>query len=371
MLFLSFFLMVHICLAHPFDAQLVGHRMELSLQRDKIHLDYRLELPLTLLKEDMEQFVSNNPNIIDRDELTESFLERKSQELISEVSLRINDQQVEWKPALKGQKSLQREGKFAIFDMELSAPLTEDIHTVSIINQIHMESQSIFHHTLRVNSDVELYDTDLLPVNDQGVRERFHGQWVASEKLREIRLSYSSRSHTSAVIYEFWRKLNRFPSQIDAPAALIPLSFKSQWISGDVNPYFAIFLMILMLMTTIFFGTHPKSRVFFLIGLGLVSLIFNLSHEWMIGLTELVLTSVLVLLFFWKKAYPTLGMWGVALIGLSTGSSVMGFVSTVLCGAVYCIMGKKEYFSSQTIRRWVAFVLLVEVLLAGWLFFTE
>ena len=131
-LFCSFFLsVVH---AHPFDARVVGHQMEVELSSVALSVRYQLELPLTILRSDMLEIKQQNPNVSSPDELTKRLLEQKHAEIADGFKLRLNNKLASWTETSLIQEALLQEGQFAVFRVHLDAKLEDSVQQVALIN---------------------------------------------------------------------------------------------------------------------------------------------------------------------------------------------------------------------------------------------
>ena len=54
--------------------------------------------------------------------------------------------------------------------VHLDAKLEDSVQQVALINQLYMDEQSIFNHSLSVGPDAQLLDTDIFPRSENGRR---------------------------------------------------------------------------------------------------------------------------------------------------------------------------------------------------------
>ena len=87
--------LVQIVWSHPFDVDFFGHDLQIDLKRESLEVEYVLEVPFTVLKEDVRRFgqkVKKKPGL----NRGEEFLDRHYAEIQDELQLQIDGENVDW-----------------------------------------------------------------------------------------------------------------------------------------------------------------------------------------------------------------------------------------------------------------------------------
>lgn len=362
-LFCSFFLSA--VYAHPFDARVVGHQMQVELRKTSIHVQYQLELPLTILRRDMLEIKEEFPDVTDSEALTLRLLEQKHSEIVDGFKIRFNDHLAVWTNTLMTQETLLQEGQFAVFRVQLDADLDSSVHQVALINQLYMDEQSIFNHQLLMSPAIRLLDTDIIPLSDLGRRQNYHGTWQSEPWLRELRLSFEHVIPIKAVVDKHWRLSNGWSELQSASEVLVPKSLRKRWLLGTLCASEAIgivFSVILLLLLSSRYRKSPKSVA---IVLGCSGPILLFGNSLQPGMVELVIgigLGVIGLLSSVRLGAEFLCL-ALLLVGMSTGNSIVD--SAVFLGGICVSLLVKSVMGPPWLEKAMRITSVVVSILLG------
>jgi len=190
------FCFISFALAHPFDAELYGHDLKLSIVDQTLSLEYHAEVPFQVVQQELSTLLAKNRQLPLAD-LRTQYLSSRYESLQQGLSLQIDGELQTWNEVAPFSEKLKKEGQFLIFQLQLSHPIAEGAHQISILNQNYIDQLSIY------RSDVVFDDGIWIDKHDV-IQPR---QWSKEASMQELRLSVRVLPQVWHRAYDFWSQL--------------------------------------------------------------------------------------------------------------------------------------------------------------------
>lgn len=198
-------------LAHPFDARWFGHRLDVRLRPDLVEVDLSVEVPMVDLLADMRREFSGVAQPGPEDLV--AFNASLHRELRDAVRLYVDEKPVAWLPEPDGSVPEPRfENQFAVYSLQLTAPIAEGSQTLNLTNGIFPDEPSIFSTTVQVDGALIVDGYSLLDVEGGEVIASRESQWRTDEESREVRLSFRQRTGLDAAMSRGMQTLSGQPA---------------------------------------------------------------------------------------------------------------------------------------------------------------
>jgi len=289
------FCFVSFAFAHPFDAELYGHDLEVSLLKNTLHVTYRAEVPYQVVQQELRELLEDNRHI-PLDDLRTQYLSNRYGALQQGLSLQIDGQEMSWENIKPFPQKLKKEGQFLRFQVQLSHNLSVGAHQISIWNQNYREQLSVYRSDIRYDNGVWIDEHD---VNEPQ-------KWSKEKSMQELRMSFRFLPSIWSQTYKTWSDIIQdedVKHVRSAPQPSILLQMKRRKIPLEIA-----FLSCFLLALVSFFS--PMNRNFYSLGQLLILIGVGMALE-QLGDARLPVGMVLGLicairsralaLFFWLQ----------------------------------------------------------------------
>ena len=184
------FCFLSLALAHPFDAELYGHDLQVSFVENTMEVVYHAEVPYPVVQQELRDFLEKNRHV-PLDELRTQYLANRYGELKEGLSLQVDGNDTTWETTAPFPQTLQKEGQFLRFRLQLSHSFDRGAYQISIWNQNHRDQLSVYRSDIRYDAGVWIDEYDL----------EHPRKWSKDEARQELRMSLR-------FLPSFWRMLS-------------------------------------------------------------------------------------------------------------------------------------------------------------------
>ena len=188
--------------AHPFDAKLYGHDIQISLEQGNLSVSYQLEIPFDVVQEELKQLLQNSAQI-PMEELRILYLSKRYEGIAGQLLLQIDGEDVSWDFWSPTSDKLKQENRFLIFHLNMTKSLSQGAHQISLWNRNHEEAISIYRTAIQYEGGVWIDRCDLEEPN----------KWSKEDTMRETRISVRILPSLWAMMEQYWFQYRNDSSQ--------------------------------------------------------------------------------------------------------------------------------------------------------------
>ena len=173
--------------AHPMGARYEGHRVDVSIEADRVLVDYTFEMPTRNL---LDEIAADEKRGLPAD----GWPARKRSELVSGLTIAI-DGETALSEAAPVEARTADPG-FTSFAFRFERPLPDgDVHTLAIGNANQPGELAYFANAAYVDDDWDVTATSLVTLDADGRIDRnLQGRWRMEEEHRQVTVTVARRT---------------------------------------------------------------------------------------------------------------------------------------------------------------------------------
>jgi len=221
--------------AHPFTAELVGHRLDVDVTAAQVELIYEVEIPTRALLGELREHLAGTPTPTDVDQ--QAFTASKLEELLGGLRVVADGAESALELPLEMQPPLDGSGvgdtRFIKYRLAARAALPAGTATLNVINNNYPGDRAAFVSTLDVGPAIDLSACTLVETADGHVRADHAGRWRMDEESRELRMAFRTRGALNAAVQRRLRALSGGEPLAPAATALDPDASLSALLEGE------------------------------------------------------------------------------------------------------------------------------------------
>jgi len=289
------FCFVSFAFAHPFDAELYGHDLQVSLLENTLHVAYHAEVPYQVVQQELRELLEKNRHI-PLDDLRTQYLSNRYGSLQEGLSLQIDGKEIDWGNIEPFPQKLKKEGQFLRFQVQLSHHLGEGAHQISIWNTNYREQLSVYRSDIRYDNGVWIDEHDLKEPQ----------KWSKEKSMQELRLSVRFLPAIWHQTYKTWSVIiqeENVKHVRAVPEASLLFLMKRRKIPFEVAFFSCFFLVLVSFFSPMKRNLYSLGQILIIIGLGMGLEQLGDARLW-VG-TVLALICALryraLALFFWLQ----------------------------------------------------------------------
>jgi nickel/cobalt transporter (NicO) family protein len=174
--------------AHPFEAEIYGHRGALAVDVDRVELTYTVEVPTRPLFEEMRRFIGPDKARMDETD-NERFTALQLASLESGLVLEVDGRRVPWRRLPTEEPNGVGDYRFVMFALRVDAPLEPGSHDLRILDGNFPDLQGVYEWDVRIAESLAIVQSSLYDVEGERLVADRSGDWHADEKYREVTLT--------------------------------------------------------------------------------------------------------------------------------------------------------------------------------------
>ncbi|HCH63538.1 MAG: hypothetical protein CL927_20985 [Deltaproteobacteria bacterium] len=209
--------------AHPFEDELAGHRLRLTVFPDSIEAELLVEEPIPWVLRDLRAFLAGvaHPTAADQ----ERYTLRRLAEFQTGLQLYVDGERQLWEAAPVTGPNGVTEGRFVVYELSLRAPLDPEQAELPIhlLDLNHVDLKVVRYIEVWGTSETDLRGCSLW--SEPG--KDWSGRWSVGAQTAEVRLMRRNRSGLSG-IGQLWGSADETPQRV-GPEGLAGGQLSSIW----------------------------------------------------------------------------------------------------------------------------------------------
>ncbi len=166
--------------AHPFSGNRLGHRTQIHLSRDRIQVDYQVEVPLKQVLRELES----------AGETPEVYAASRLEELADGWKLKCQGELLSLSRLPGPPEATSSSSRFFSFHIRLESPIAdqEEPQRLKLVNENFPDSVSFHHVEVQVDPGIEVLASSLFDLREGQVRNLREARWRMEEESRVTEL---------------------------------------------------------------------------------------------------------------------------------------------------------------------------------------